>query len=81
MNITVISGSPCSACDSMKQTLDSLGVQYQVKDIVTDEGSLLASQHRVRSVPTTIFEVADEVQVVIGAKNKMYIQELINSFK
>lgn len=81
MNIKLIGGAWCSGCAGMKQTLESLGLSYTYVDIDTTEGSEFAMKHRVCSLPTVIIDYKDTTTVVVGAKNKAFMKDLINELE
>lgn len=77
MQIKLVGGAWCSGCAGMKQTLDSMGLSYDYVDIDTTEGSEFALQHRVRSLPTMVIDYKGTTTVVVGAKNKAFLEGLI----
>ena len=81
MKIKVFSAAWCSQCEGMKQTLSNMGLEFDVIDIDSEEGSALAQQHRVRSLPTVIIDYKDTTTVVVGAKNKAFVKDLINELE
>lgn len=54
--VVVFSASWCTGCNAVKQKLSSLGVDYKVVDIETDEGITLCKDVMVRSIPVTFID-------------------------
>jgi len=77
MQIKLFTAQWCSQCQSMKQVLNNMGLEFETIDIDTEQGSVLAQQHKVRSLPTTLLQIGDSMTVVVGSKNKAFMEGLI----
>lgn len=65
-DVKVFGMADCAGCTTVKNTLDARGVAYSVVDIFENEQ--LASQYRVRTLPTTLVVDADGVEhIFVGA--------------
>lgn len=81
MKIKLFSAQWCSQCQSMKSVLNNIGLEFETIDIDTTEGSEFAMQHRVRSLPTLVINYKDTTTVVVGSKNKAFMEGLIKELQ
>lgn len=57
----------CSGCQSVKSTLDSLGISYNTVNI--DEKPLLVKEFNIRSIPVLVLlEDGTEVNRLVGSQ-------------
>lgn len=63
--IKVVSAQWCSSCHSLKHSLDTNNIQYQVVDADDFENQEYISKLGVRSLPVTILEVDGIVKAKI----------------
>lgn len=75
--VKLFGASWCAGCKSMKQTLDSIGANYEYVDIDSESGSELALKYKVRGLPTMVVQKGDEVEIVVGSKNKQFLLDLL----
>ena len=67
---------PCQRFKPIMQEVANEGHSVQFIDIDSDQGTLLAREYNVRSVPTVvIFENGSEVNRLIGATTKQIVLE------
>lgn len=81
MKIKLFTAQWCSQCQGMKQTLTNMGLEFDTIDIDSEEGSALAQQHRVRSLPTMVINYKDTTTIVVGSKNKAFMEGLIQELQ
>ena len=71
----------CGPCQRFKPIMEEVaneGHSVQFIDIDSDQGTFLAREYNVRSVPTVvIFENGSEVNRLMGATNKQTILEYL----
>jgi len=75
--IIVFGGVWCSSCKVWKKMLDTAGVVYTEVDIDTDEGTVLATKHSVRSLPTTLVMEDGHVEhKYVGSQSPRVISDI-----
>ena len=81
MQIKLVGSAWCSGCSGMQKTLDSMGLTYDYIDIDTIEGSEFAQQYKVRSLPTMVINYNGITTVVVGSKNRAFLEGLIGELQ
>jgi len=54
--VVVFSAEWCTGCNTVKQKLNSAGIDFKVIDIETDEGITLCKDKMVRSIPVVFVD-------------------------
>lgn len=75
MKVKVFSMEGCSGCVVVKNTLNQKGIPFEEIDIFERED--LASQYRVRTLPTTVVVGADGTEHIITGSATPAIQSII----
>jgi thioredoxin-like negative regulator of GroEL len=78
MKILKFSADYCQPCKSLTGILEKYGItNYEEIDICSEEGSLLTSKYRVRSVPTLIKldNEGNVLDTLVGVKPDSDIKE------
>lgn len=57
----VFSSEDCGNCKPYKHFLNTLGIDFEEVDTDTDAGAVMAAQHNVRGLPTSLIMEGDEV--------------------
>ncbi len=79
----------CGPCRVMKPTINTLMEKYNVEgsdvqiiDVDIDADKTLAEEHSVRSIPTTLFMVNDELAIKRGGVlDRTAIEQIIQELK
>lgn len=74
-DVKVFGMADCSGCTTVKNTLDAKGVAYSVVDIFENEE--LASQYRVRTLPTTVVVDKEGVEHIFPGATKQVIDSIL----
>lgn len=80
MKVTLFGAPWCSSCKGMRDVLLNMNVTYDYVDVDTDEGGELATLNRVRSLPTMLFQIDDKREILVGSKNKLFMEDFIKEF-
>ncbi len=76
MSITVYEKSPCPACTQTKKTLDRSGIEYNKKDILSDDEAFTFVTKTLGYSSAPIVVVRDEEGTIINHWSGFNLDEL-----
>ena len=72
---TLATSKNCGPCSMLKNKLNSLKLEVDVKDFTIDEDKEFFTKHNIRSVPRLVIEDGDDVDIIQG------MDEIIEAIK